>query len=537
MAPPSTRILNGLFFLLATLSLAPIWAGEWFVTGDGPGHLYNARILHDLLLDHHAGFWNQFVGVNPYPDPNWFTTAAEAVLLLVFPAGLAEKILLSAYVAVFVTGFRFLVLQVHPQAHLWAFAALLLVWNQLVMKGFFNNVFSFAFAFWLVGFWWRWRNHLNTGKTGALVLASLPLYFAHPMGWVFAFLLMGSLTIGESLAQEKFVSGLRLLIRRGPALFWIMLPTAALLAFFFLRRPWSTATPESVAPDWDKLVKMTLFVIMDSGEKGLARSMGILLGGAFIAAVVLRIRKPEWLPTDGAGLFFGAGLALIAFAPASFTGGLEVPYRLGLFPVIGLAIWISHLRLTPIFQWVLLAGMILWIVAALAVRIPIHRQASDYVADMVALGQKTEPEKRLIAINYDWDGARPDGRPIANRNWLFLHADAYLGTDQALAIGGNYEANYGYFPLIARPETNAYLHMAREGIHFENRPPRADFFGYEKTTGMPVDYVLIWGQSPADTLHPFGQEIQQQLRAGFELLETSATGQARLYRRKGYSAD
>jgi hypothetical protein len=89
------RIESAVFYLLLAANLIPIWSVHYFLTGDGPCHLYNAKVLLDMY--HSAelkAFYNPWLGINYFFEPNWFSHAAlEMMMGLGMAPYLAEKLL------------------------------------------------------------------------------------------------------------------------------------------------------------------------------------------------------------------------------------------------------------------------------------------------------------------------------------------------------------------------------------------------------------------------------------------------------------
>ena len=88
----------GLAILAAALApaLAAIWAVPWFVTQDGPAHVYNAEILASSV----GGFdraspWHDVYAVRWQPIPNWAGPLSLAGLVACLPAWLADRIMTS----------------------------------------------------------------------------------------------------------------------------------------------------------------------------------------------------------------------------------------------------------------------------------------------------------------------------------------------------------------------------------------------------------------------------------------------------------
>jgi hypothetical protein len=111
------HVERGLFVLLLGLHLGPVWANRYFLTTDGPAHLYNAWVLKTMLLDPQSKF-HALLAFNLNPEPNYLSHALLATLLTVLPPWVAEKALLTLYVAGLPLAVRYLV---RLAAHGWFF--------------------------------------------------------------------------------------------------------------------------------------------------------------------------------------------------------------------------------------------------------------------------------------------------------------------------------------------------------------------------------------------------------------------------------
>ena len=89
-----------LFVLLLVVHLAPVWIFRFFPSQDGPSHLYNARLLTEMLEP--ANFQVRlFFEYSAALHPNLLAHVLLAALQLVVSPLVAEKLLLSLIVALF----------------------------------------------------------------------------------------------------------------------------------------------------------------------------------------------------------------------------------------------------------------------------------------------------------------------------------------------------------------------------------------------------------------------------------------------------
>jgi hypothetical protein len=461
------------FGLLCVVALVPIWSVDFFVTGDGPCHLYNSKVLLDWYQGKALDFYKPFLMLNLSIDPNWLTNLIQVPLLMVFPAPMAEKVFFSIYILLFAGGFRFVCRQVNPQALFLSALGILFAWSHIVMMGFCNNALSLALWFWVLGYWWKIRDSVNFFALLGLAGLFFALYLAHPIGLFFAGISILSLMFGQFIYQLKtqnWLFALRYLLNGGSKVLVLALPGLILFLHFILKRDWSAETTPPSNKVWTNLLHMTALINLNSPESQWAMPISIFCLLLLGLAIWLRLKNRQWLETDGLLLFAFLALGIILNPPSSLSGGLEVPLRMVMIPFIAVLFWMA----TCIFPiWVQRVTMAFSLVVSLGflwIRLPAHQAASDYAKEIYTLRYHIPEMSRMLVLNYDWTGHTPQGQPIADKIWLFNHIDCYLGAQSSMIISDNYEANYWYFPTIARWETNMYSQTDKDGINFDHRP-------------------------------------------------------------------
>jgi hypothetical protein len=76
--------------VLSLLALLPLFGGKHFISLDGSAHVYNAQLMNDLLAGENTT--SSLLGFNHFPVPNASGHVVLQLLLLVFPAFIAEKV-------------------------------------------------------------------------------------------------------------------------------------------------------------------------------------------------------------------------------------------------------------------------------------------------------------------------------------------------------------------------------------------------------------------------------------------------------------
>ncbi|MBC7884533.1 MAG: hypothetical protein H7X99_03615, partial [Saprospiraceae bacterium] len=186
--------MNYVFYGLVIVLLYPILINKWFVSGDGPCHLYNAKVLKDMILGQESPFYETFYRFNFTLAPNLFDHIVLGILQMIFSPSLSERLFLSMYILMFCFGVRFLMNEIQPKSTWAAIPVLIFVYHHLLLKGFFNFSFSIAASFWVIGYWLKHRDSFKLKQSLILCILFILNYFMHPIGFVFG--VVGIILIG-----------------------------------------------------------------------------------------------------------------------------------------------------------------------------------------------------------------------------------------------------------------------------------------------------------------------------------------------------
>lgn len=179
-AEDSARRWGLAIFVLAVLPvLGAIWGIPWFVTQDGPSHLYNTHILGELLK--RSSPFHSVYEIRWTPFPNWGGSLVLLGLVETLPPRVADRMMMSLSCV----GLAGAVVWLRWQVTGWrgmpigAALAVMMALNVLWLLGFS----SFLLGAWLfpitLGFWWSRQEQPGPGL--AVTLASLLIlnYFFH----------------------------------------------------------------------------------------------------------------------------------------------------------------------------------------------------------------------------------------------------------------------------------------------------------------------------------------------------------------------
>ena len=527
-----------IFWALLFVHLFPILSNQYFLTGDGPSHVYNAKVVLDHVQGNDWDFYSEYYTFNTYPEPNWASHFLLAGLLLVFPDFLAEKILLIFYVIAFAYCWRLLIRQINPQNSFIALLGLPFIFHRTFQMGFYNYSLSFVLMFWVLAYWLKYREELKGKRLIMLGTSFLLLYFCHPVGltlsWtVMGFLLLCGLLLSSGAENERFSEKITKTLRSGLTLTFASFPALLLLGIYMIRRGTETTpNPFTWAHMGRKLVELTSLVNMTRTEVNWAIAWAILCGLLLIVGVFYKIKQKKFSQYDGFFLAFLLALLMYFIQPGSIGGAGILYIRLQFIPYLMLILWLASIPFSDKIAKRILFPAVIIPLALLTLRAPHHRLASEAVQEYLSVREHIPNRSTVLPLSFAHQGLTPEGAFVANRIWLYMHAADYLGSDRSLVMLGNYEAGLGYFPIVWKEDKQPFFHIAtNEGI--EGRPPSVDLLSYKQKTGGSIDYVLTWClDNPEFADHPNTQSVNEQLAKGYEWVFSSENGLAKLFKRK-----
>ena len=485
----SRRWIGSLFLGLALLQLVPVWAPAYFPTADGPSHLYNAFVLRELLL-HHGGPIAETFAIDWRPHPNVLGHVVLAVLLGVFNAAVAEKILVSAIVLLFLGGAWMLAGAADPRGRVFAFLALPLVHNEMLQYGFYNFAISAGLYLVTLAVWWRRRDRPDW-RTIALVAAlTLLCYASHPASTL---LLIGSIALLWLLA-----------LRRHARHFLAFVPVLPLLAWFFLHQRRERLT--GWAPLGQRVMSLLRLEILQTFD-GVQLRLGEALIGVLVVLIVVTIAVERRRREEDAFLvLFLVIAALFLVVPNGAAGGLLLPERLAvLLPLLPLP-WLTP-RLPRAAAATLVAALCV-VAAGNAFFLAKHERAIARRTKEFVRAERGIPAAATVLV---LNGERqPSGTFLP----LLSHASGYVAIERRFADLDNYEADAGYFPVKHRPGTPA---VDQASVELDPANVDAD------AVAPLAEYVFVW-------MLPDSAPVLAGLDRHYKLLAISPD--ARIYRRR-----
>ncbi|MCK6694831.1 MAG: hypothetical protein L6Q97_22360 [Thermoanaerobaculia bacterium] len=524
------------FYFLLALCLLPLWSVRYFLTIDGPCHLYNAKVLADFSAS--AGlrdFYESWVYLNLRFEPNWFSHFwMKTGFAAGIPAFLNEKLLQTFYLLAFGLGLRFVIRQLAPAGLFLSSLGLLFAYHHVFQMGFYNYSCSLALMFWTFGYWLRFQEAWTVGRQTGLAALFLALFFCHPVGLLFAFLLIGCALLAQTFRAGSWAERQQYFRQQSIVLALTALPTLVLFAEYLYAKGLSfRKSGDAGWQMWSELVRLTSLCTMMEAERKWTPLVTLLFLVLLGAAVWIKIRSRRLVWTDALFGAFILSLFIYFKQPGSFAGAGIMPIRLQMLPYLVLLLWLATLDFPRWAQNAVLACAVAFSALFWSIRLPAHWRASGAVSEYVSCAAAIPDKVSVLPLSFNHNGQLPDGQTVSTAMWLFVHAAGYIGAEKSIVLLDNYEAHTQNFPLLWREQRDPYVFLPKDGIGFEGQPPRAEFLNYKaKTNNANVGYVLTWCLDKQFNDHLFTKEIKEQLEQGYELVFQSENGLGRVYRKK-----
>jgi len=492
--PLNEKTVKRLFYTLLFLHLIPLFFGKYFLTQDGPSHLYNAFILKDMILSHHS-LYTQYFEINKVPNPNWLITVFYALTMMVLPAFLAEKIFLVLYVLLLPLSFRFLIRQINLNNSFIALLIFPLVYNITLYLGFFNFCFSIIFYFYAVGYWLKYQGILSLKRQIGFILLVTITYFSHPVSFVILCMTVGIFILSAFYQEMKNKQGpAKHFLKRISGLLIALLPSMLFFLAFFKESGSEISFTKRYVKIYivDQLQNYGLNYL-GKDDLWLCTVFAAILAFFFIYNIVIRIKNRRLYRFDILYLFFVLFSIMTFFSPEEIAGGSVILIRLILYSNIIAIICISAYsypeKLKKISAYVFFGFALFWLVFRGYHFEKIQEQFTTFRSI-----EKYIPEGKTL-LPFIVQKSNPDGSPV-DTTWdidinVYQHAANYISLGKKLVCLEDYEAEQSYFPLRWKPAVNPSGYFPENGEMLKD----SLIASYVDRVHAWPDYILIWDGS------------------------------------------
>lgn len=535
----ATHWINIIFYVLLFIHILPVWYLDYFITSDGPAHVYNSTVW-DIMLNtpdsETAKFYSHYHYFTKQIVPNWFYQIGIMILTSCFSVFTADKILVSLILLGTALSVRYVIKHIHKENSYLALLVLPFLFQEVFLWGFYNYCFSIVGGYFVIGYWLRHHENLQPINLLILTLGFTCLYFMHLFGVLLSIITIGSLILSNTFINFKAKTWAAVFQPYIHAIIFA-LPAVLLMGgyMYYMQDSPSNPSGSTLQDLYNVFRDVTVLKVLDPIQEDFwARSLGLTILIGAIVALVMRIRTGKRDITDGFFLAFLL-LAYTHFFGAEFiAGGFFMRERLSVLVFMTLIV-ISSTYLSP--KWlkgtVVLVAVVINI-AFLGIRLPKFSQANTLAKEYMELAPHIKPNRTIMPMSYNHRGLHLDHSVIAERKFLFLHITGYLAVETSTLNYDNYEANTGYFPLLWHSIHNPYIKGAAEAI--EMSPPKLNLNNWTNGGGASPDYLIIaYLEPPYNTqtdLSIYGY-LKGHISQSYNQVYLSSHRRISLYKKKG----
>lgn len=508
-----------LFLLVVIVFCAPILLSYRFITLDGPAHLYNSKLVFQLLFNEKSVV-NTFFTFNNFPNPNYLYHALATFFFLFFDDICVEKIIAIAYVFLFCYGFRQIVKNVRSSKTL-SYLVFPFVYSFTLLIGFYNFSFSLAFLFWFIALISKTTFSFSRKNIVVLFVLYAALYFSHLMVFFVAVLIAIVFLLLEFLNNKK----------EKQKNFFLLIPALPFLAMglWFIISHANHESPQYLSfnelKNW--LIDGRDIICRDyTNELFFARAINYLIIVLLLVNLLIIVRNKnkanlKTILFSKQSLFLGGvifSLFLFFIVPNNLVSGGYLTVRLLLFFHLFAVLFIlfSSNKNSILNKIISIAVFVIAIIMLIIVTQQSIDLGNDY-KDYTEVNNSIKEQSVVLPIDY-------------SNNWLNSNYGCYIGSAKNVAVLDNYEASTVHFPLVWKKNNLIPVtHMKDYGIIYN---PSLNILAYEAKTNIRIDYVVRWKYAEANKNDSNNRFTDSILQKHFVKIVESTEKKAELFKHK-----
>jgi hypothetical protein len=518
-----------LFYGLLLLHCLPVLLLDYFVTHDGPAHVYNASLLKNILFDRQSTA-AVFFSLRSFPEPNWIGHALMLLLSFIVDGNVAERMLLLVFIIFLPLSFRKLLRQINPESVWLSYLIFPFIYSYAFYGGLYNFMLGIPVLLYAVAYFLGRDRPLVVGNYVFLFLTSMVLYFSHLVIFGVFVILISIFQVLQARRKNSLPAGdCRQTITTFLSPLFILLPAIFLSLNFILKK--ISAPADHLPVSFQHLIH-DLFIVIptialsEKRESGYAYVLASLLAVLIVSTSVnsRRVRThSDSEPTppfrQRLSLFWLSGclcmLLLYFLIPDEFASGGVVKVRFSYFFFLFLILLLATQNLS---QQVLKITAALIIITSVFKLTHFATSSVQLNADAIVFSSASaliEPNSIVLPLNY-------------SANWMHSNLSNYLGTSNHIIILDNYEAGRAHFPLVWKPGKNPVTLM---GSFNGDLPLCAATEKFETATGKKVDYIIRW-KYDTELTDSCSVQIRHTIQHDYTLVFKTLDKQLYMYKRK-----
>ncbi len=522
-----SRLERILFVVFCLVNLFPLFYSRWFPSMDGPAHIYTANIVKEIIRGNIA--LKEFFSLSLLV-PNLTGSFLLSLFQFVFPAWLAEKLLIILILILLPVSFRYFVFSFKNKPTLLTLAIFPFTWHFLFMIGFYNYSLGLSLALFALGYYTRTREACTMKETALLGLLTLLLAFTH----IFVFVIFGimwlALLLGDMVwffrkADRKTL--IALFVNRYAKYLIGVLPGlmfAGIYLFKTANNSFSAGADRFLTVGehfhWLFITRPLVIYYMEKESVFGIIVFAILVGWTVASFISGKKDNREKKSKKTIRFFLLAGtivvLILYFILPDYKAGaGGHLSLRLLIPFYVFFIAWLGTRKLPQWLQTLGVAGLLFSTVMLWKIHLPELRQMSLEAESLVQAGKRIPAGSVILPIN-------------AGDHWLQPHFLNYLGAENSLVILENTVASGDGIICWADPKANLPRRFGGN-LMFEDTALFDDPLVQNR-----VDAVIVW---KAERRNREWSLFSEKMLDKFIPYDTVCAGYGWIYIHKKYKPD
>jgi hypothetical protein len=448
------RIEPILFLVVTLLNLLPVLLVKYFPTVDGPAHLYNARLMAELMSNP-SGFLSKYLLISNIIPTNLTDHYFFMLTGYFMPGYLSEKLLILFYLIGLPYAYRYFIRSIRPDGMYLTYFIFPFTYSFMFFYGFFN--FHIALVFFMISLTFLkkfYERPVVSNSIIFLILITL-IYISH--AFVFLILLIYlaffhyrdiGCILSASPGEIKNTAIARLIL-----IVMIVAPSLVLMIISSTR----TQSP-GIPDDYMNFSQHLKWIRQIQPAKGIVyQREDIYTTWLFYLLVFLTIMTIYYMLIDDLSFIKGhfriilkkdkkdmpdhlmlnislVILALYFLLPDMFKGYGFVSARLLVFFFLFFISWLASGYMN---FWIKITAVLVIIVMntfMLSIYINESRKLNVSACEVEKAASYIPPYSSVLPVNQ-------------SGKWIYGHFSNYLGIDKPMVILENYEAGLNYFPI------------------------------------------------------------------------------------------
>ncbi|MEI6522622.1 MAG: hypothetical protein WCO37_03915 [Bacteroidota bacterium] len=514
-----------IFYFVVIINLIPVLASKFFPSMDGAAHLYNSNLINHLISNSNSPLQQYFV-FNSEILPNWSGHFLLSLLIFIFNAIIAEKLLLISLLVFLPITFRAIIQRINSKNSLVSYFIFPFTYSLPFWFGFYNFSIGLLLLFVTVYFWLSKENSAYKIKDKFILFVLIcSTYFSHLL--VFCLLLIILVVRILFVEFEKIRTEntslktvtIKILNQTILLLFSAIVPLYFTYNYFLAREQISPQTKLPVQDLINWLYKIQpIIALNESVEQPFTKNIFFVFCTMLLLAAIEKFRfsihlknklvtVKKFIHNSFSSLNFWLLCCIILlilyfYLPDEHANASFISIRIFLLFFLFFILFLASLNHKKIILF-----MAVFIMLYNHFRLNYY-----YTKEAVVLGDvatrinkfapQIEVNSIVLPINF-------------SSHWFMGHYSNYLGVDKPMVILENYEAVQGYFPLDWNRNKMPNLTLA------SNNSGQVACLNWETNLTnkrKKIDYVFIMGDPP-DSIDLCERKIFAVLKKSYKLVK------------------